>query len=447
MPRLCILSQYYLPEMGAPQGRLSEMAERLIDRGWQVKVLTALPNYPAGKIFPGYDPTRPCVETIGRVRVVRVPFYPANRGFVARIRSYLSFSRAAARHGPQLCQRPDLLYVETPPLFTGGAARRLARRWRCPLVVNVSDLWVESAIRMGVVKQGVATWLAERYELQLYRSAAGVTGQSTGIVRSIAERCPSVPVTEISNGVDLDRFEQVGSDAAARQLLGSAPGPVFVYAGLVGLAQGLDQLLQLAQQLPETVPGRIVVVGDGPCRKELETRVAAQRIERVCFVPPQPRQRIARLLNAADAAIIPLGMSLPGAVPSKIYEAMAARLPILLMADGEAGERVRQAGCGLVVEPGDVAAAREAFVELATHEALRSKLGAAGRQAAEQCYSRDVIAGRLDQFLRGCLTRWKSGKATAVSLDPSVLPRRPRKALSAATAAEIAADNPGGPVL
>lgn len=416
MPRLCILTQYYLPEMGAPQGRLSEMAERLVDRGWHVDVLTALPNYPAAEFFPQYDPNRPCVETIGRVRVARVPFYLANRGVVARIRSYLSFSRAAVRHGPRLCERPDLVYAETPPLFAGGAARRLARGWRCPLVVNVSDLWVESAIRMGVVNRGFCTRLAERYELQLFRSAAGVTGQSAGIVRSVARRCPRLPVAEISNGVDLSRFQVGECDPELRLLLGRQPGPIFIYAGLIGMAQGLQQLLDLAQNLPKSVPGRIVIVGDGPCRSELEKQAADRQINRLQFVAPQPRDRIASLLGVADAAIIPLGMSLPGAVPSKIYEAMAAGLPILLLADGEAAQRIRQAGCGRVVEPGNLAAAQREFTELASDSSLRATLGEAGRKAVARSYSRDNIAARLDQFLRARLA--SSGAAGR--------PKRPR---------------------
>jgi len=151
--------------MGAPQARLSELGERLVDAGWEVEALTALPNYPTGKIFSGYDPRTPVVEQIGRLRTVRVPLYTAKTGFFRRLRSYFSFVAGARRHGPRMCQRPDLLYVESPPLFIGYAARYLSRRWKCPFVFNVSDLWPESASRMGMVKPGIATRLAERLEL------------------------------------------------------------------------------------------------------------------------------------------------------------------------------------------------------------------------------------------------------------------------------------------
>lgn len=382
--------------MGAPQVRLSELGERLIDLGWQVETLTALPNYPTGRVFRGYPRRRPTVETVGRIRTVRVPLLPSQKGFVRRLVCYLSFAASAAFYGPRLCSRPDVLLFESPPLFLGLAARR----WRCPYVMNVSDLWPQSAIEMGVVKPGFAVRLAERLELSLYKEAAGVTGQSEEIIESISARSSGTPVQVITNGVDPSRFGPEKADAEAIALLGSEPGPVFLFAGLLGLAQGLDQILDLAASLPPEVPGRCVLVGDGPVRQALQTRIEREKISRVRLVPAQPRERIPALLAAADVAVASLGMKLRGAVPSKIYEAMASARPLLLIAAGEAARRVERAGCGLTVRPGDLAGAREAWARLATDADLRSSLGAAGRAAAETEYDRARIAERLDRFLR-----------------------------------------------
>lgn len=401
--RVLILTQYFPPEMGAPQARLSELGERLIDLGWEVEALTSLPNYPTGRVFPGYPRRRPAVESVGRIRTVRVPLLPSQKGFLKRLACYFSFAASAAWHGPRLCARPDVLFVESPPLFIGFAARRLARRWRCPYVLNVSDLWPQSAIEMGVVKPGLATRLAERLELSLYRQAAGVTGQSEEIVESVAARSPGTPVEVITNGVDPARFGPgvpAVADDAARALIGPEPGPVFLYAGLLGLAQGLDQILDVAASLPSDIPGRCVLVGEGPVREALQARIDREGIGRVRLVPAQARERIPALLAAADVAVATLGMRLQGAVPSKIYEAMAGARPLLLIAGGEAARRVEQAECGLTVQPGDLDGAREAWIRLATDPDLRARLGAAGRQAAETTYDRARIAGRLDRFLR-----------------------------------------------
>jgi glycosyltransferase involved in cell wall biosynthesis len=401
--RLCILTQYFPPEMGAPQARLSELGERLIDLGWEVEALTALPNYPTGKVFDGYDIRKPVVEQIGRIRTVRVPLYTAKSGFTKRLRSYFSFAASASRYGPRLCQRPDLLFVESPPLFIGYAAQYLSWRWNCPFVFNVSDLWPESAIRMGIVKPGFATRMAERLERKLYRKAAGVTGQSAEIIAAVRRCVPSVRAEVITNGVDPDRFGRDRTDTAAGELLGREPGPIFIFAGLLGLAQGLDQVLDLAAALPPSIPGRFVLVGEGPAREHLAERIESERIGRVRMIPAQPRERIPALLAASDVALITLGMSIPGAVPSKIYEAMATSLPILLVADGEPARRVAEAECGLAVSPGDVTSLQAAFARLATDAELRNRLGAAGRRAAETTYDRAKTAIRLDHFLSSLL--------------------------------------------
>lgn len=398
--RLVILTQYFPPEMGAPQARLSELGERLIDRGWQVEVLTALPNYPTGRVFSGYHRRRVAIEQIGRMRTVRTPLYTAKSGFAKRLASYFSFVASAGWYGPKHCQRPDLLWVESPPLFIGYAAWHLSRRWKCPYVFNVSDLWPKSAIHMGVIREGWATRLAGRLERKIYQRAAGVTGQSEEIVAEIRELAPDTPTAVITNGVDPARFGRDKLDDAARELVGPEPGPVFMYAGLLGLAQGLDQILDVARALPPEVPGRFVLVGEGPAREHLMERLGREQIARVKILPAQPRERVPALLAAADVAVITLGMSIPGAVPSKIYEAMAAELPILLVADGEPARRVAEAGCGLSVPPGAVDQALAACRRLADDATLRAELGHAGRHAAQTKYHRDRIADRLDEFLR-----------------------------------------------
>jgi len=403
MPRLCILTQYFPPEMGAPQARLSELGERLIDLGWCVEVLTALPNYPTGAIFAGYDPRHPVVESIGRIQTVRVPLYTAKSGFVKRIRSYFSFVASARRYGPRLCHQPDLLFVESPPLFIGYAGRYLSRRWKCPYVFNVSDLWPEAVIRLGMIRRGLLAWLAERLELSIYRKAAGVIGQSTETIESICGRVPKARTQVITNGVDPRKFGPDKATETARQLLGPDPGPVFVFAGLFGWAQGLDQVLDLALSLPADVPGRFVLIGDGPLRPHLENRIRAESIPRVKILSPEPLGEIPGVLAAADVALISLGMYIPGAVPSKIYEAMASSLPILLIADGEPARRVAEAGCGLTVSPGDVTGAQLAFRRLATDQNLRLRLGKEGRNAARISYDRNHLAGQLNYFLRSVL--------------------------------------------
>lgn len=403
-PRLCILTQYFPPEMGAPQGRLSELGERLIDRGWDVEALTALPNYPTGRIFPGYSPVRPHVEHVGRIRTVRVPLLPSKGGFAKRLASYFSFVAAACVWGPRLCRAPDLLLVESPPLFIGYAARFLAWRWNVGYVFNVSDLWPDSAVDMGVVGEDtLAVKMAAKLERKLYRGALGITGQSDAIVATVSARARNTPTEVVTNSVDPTRFGRDRADAEARALLGKEAGPIFIYAGLLGLAQGLDQILDLAAAWPPELSGRFVLVGDGPVRAHLEQRIERERLSRVKLLPAQPRARVPALLAAADVALITLGGTIHGAVPNKIYEAMASSLPIIIVAHGEAARRVESVGAGIAVPPRSPDQLLAACRRMIEDESLRARCGAAGRRAAETIYNRDHVAARLDQFLRARL--------------------------------------------
>ena len=219
MPRLLLLTQYFPPEIGAAQTRLFELGQELSGLGWDVEVLTALPNYPTGRVFEGYSSGKPVRETLGRLSVVRVPLRPAQSGFLNRLICYYSFVISAIRWGKKLCKKPDVLFVESPPLFIGFAAVSLSKHWRVPYVFNVSDLWPESAKRMGIVKNPLLLHLAERLELSYYRRAALVTGTSDEIVASVRQRS-STPAEVITNGVDIDRFGPQYADAEARSIVG-----------------------------------------------------------------------------------------------------------------------------------------------------------------------------------------------------------------------------------
>ena len=165
------------------------------------------------------------------------------------------------------------------------------------------------------------------------------------------------------------------------------------------MAQGLDQILDVSKQLPDSVPGRFVLIGDGPVREHLLRRIETEQLERIKVLPPQPREKIPAILASADAALITLGMSIPGAVPSKIYEAMASSLPIIIVADGEPASRVRAANCGLAVNPNDIQGLAEAVTKISKDHELRAEFGAAGREAAETTYNRENVAGVLSDFL------------------------------------------------
>ena len=235
--------------------------------------------------------------------------------------------------------------------------------------------------------------LARRLEAFCYRRAWLVSGQSREILDDIRRRFPGVRTYHLSNGVDATVFrpERVSREARQR-LVGDAAGGecVAVYAGLHGMAQGLDQVLAALARLNGAGP-LAVFIGDGPERESLLRRAAKLGLRRVRFLEAVPREDVPALLASADIAVVPLKIRLPGAVPSKIYEAMASGVPVLLVADGEAADIVRKAGAGLVVEPGDVAGLADAFARLAGDPEERRQMGRAGRDSALSRFDRSAI--------------------------------------------------------
>lgn len=394
--RIAILTQYYPPEMGAPQARLSELAAHLMRHGHEVLVLTAMPNYPQGRVYRDYAGFALKEQRDG-VDVLRAWIRPTkSTAVVPRTISYMSFVVSSILVGLVWLPRLDVLITESPPLLLGISGFLLSRLKRARWVLNVSDLWPESAVALAVLGNGPLTRLAYRLEAFCYRHAWRVSCQSHEIRANIDQRFPQVQTVSFSNGVDTRRFSPASrSDATRRELTGRA-ALVALYAGLYGVAQGLDQLLAAAERL-KTEDLRLVLIGDGPEKAALVEKAEADRLQNVTFLEPRSREDMPALLASADIAVVPLKMRLRGAVPSKLYEAMASSLPVVLVADGEPAEIVRSAQAGIVVMPGDIEGLADALRRLARSADERLRLGAAGRVAAVEGYDRTRLC---DAFVK-----------------------------------------------
>ncbi len=414
--KFAILTQYYPPEVGAPQSRLSALARAFVRRGHQVTVLTAMPNYPTGRIHKGYGG---CFrqEVRDGVRVQRTFIWPTQKTDVPRrLASYGSFVLSAALAGSLRLDAPDYLLVESPPLFLGLAGVLLSRLKRARLIFNVSDLWPESAVRLGLVRQGSAAHrLSAALEHFCYRNAWLVTGQSMEIVNDIAARFPDCKTLHLSNGVDTQAFGPDTSTPAASHVLGKNGTCIALYAGLHGLAQGLELLVAAAASLPSSANLEMILMGDGPTKASVVDRVRAQQIPRVRFLGSRPHGDMPAILATADVLLVPLLRYIPGAVPSKLYEAMASGRPVILIGEGEAARIVREHDAGIVVAPGDLGGLVQALRILSSDADLRGRLGANGRAAAVRFFERSRVAATLIELLERSLHR-PSGLVPAFEL-------------------------------
>ena len=398
--KVIIHTQYFAPEAGAPQARLLQLAKGLQQAGHEVRVLTAMPNYPTGRIYPGYGGIRRR-ERIQGIDVTRSFIYASRRfSFTSRLASYFSFVVSSLVVGLLSFGRADFVITESPPLFLGIAGYLLSRALRARWVFNVSDLWPESAVELGVVKRGsLGHRLAESLEGFCYRKAWLVSGQSSTIVETIKARCAPSRTYHLSNGVDPSVFCPAGVGDASPFHRDRVTA---IYAGLHGLAQGLDQVIEAAALLKDLDRLDFVLIGDGPSKPQLVALSRTKQVKNVSFRDPLPASSIPSVIAAADICIVPLVAHLTGAVPSKLYEAMACAKPIVLVAAGEAADIVRRTGTGIVVSPGDVEGLANAIRHLSTHAEERMMMGRLGRQAALTTFNRPRI---VDDFV-GYLTRF-----------------------------------------
>jgi glycosyltransferase involved in cell wall biosynthesis len=402
--RVLIVTQYYPPEVGAPQNRLSHLASYLKKAGHSVTVLTALPNYPTGEISDGYRGHILVDDQHDGIRVLRTWLYTRrNPGFIGRLGQYLSFATLALLIGIWKLTRQDVVFVESPPLFSGLAGSLIARLKQARLVLNISDLWCDSAVEMGMLKNRQLITLVKGIEKKLYQQADAIIGQTQGIVTRIQSEVPHKPVILVTNGATVERFGEIGKDLRARTRTEFGLEDRFVvgYAGLHGLMQDLDVVMETARLLRGCEHILFAFYGDGPSKARLMELAKSTQMENVRFFPPQPHARMPELLACFDAVVIALKQLpiLRGALPSKLFEAMAASVPIVLAGEGEARKLVEEARCGIAVQPEDPHQLAHAIMELYGNEAQRIILGQRGRTHIFQHYDRGQLHKKVETLL------------------------------------------------
>lgn len=398
--RLLILTQYYPPEIGAPQNRLHELAIRLKAYHLEVEVLTALPNYPKMKIQEGYQKGKNREEQIDGIAVHRAAIYvSASKSIVARLLNYFSFVWTSYWRGRKL-DKFDFLLVESPPLFLGYSAMALSRKLRAKLIFNVSDLWPESAEKLGIVNNPNLLKMAYRLEAKCYQRAALITGQTEGIVADIKARFPEKQVYWLPNGVNIDYYNPSNlneSDFRTRNGF-KANDLLFFYGGIIGHAQGLEVILHAAHQLLDNEHIHFILQGSGPEKARLQELKAELQLTNVHFLEPVAKVDMPAILQAIDVALVPL-KNLPlfqGAIPSKVFEALAMEVPLLLGVDGEARRHfIEKAEAGWYFEPENVQALTACILQIAKEPQMIPLAGKNGRAYVSQYFNRDQIAASL----------------------------------------------------
>jgi glycosyltransferase involved in cell wall biosynthesis len=413
---VCYVSQVYHPEN---VGVACWVPERLAADGWDVRVLTGVPNYPTGVVPPGYDASRASREMIGGIPVRRTPLYPSHDDNpIRRILNYTSWALSSVVYGTGDLRDAGLAVVYSTPVTANLAAMWARIRYGVPYVTMIQDLWPDSVFASGFVTEGLGRRLIQavmgRFAKLSYDLAAHVTVLSPSMKDVLVERgVDPAKISLVYNWVDEALFAPGAKpDPALRDDLRLGPDDfVVMYAGAMGMAQGLTALLDGVAITRH--PIHLVMVGDGIDRENLERHTAALGIgSRVHFLGRRPMASMPGLLAAADVQAVCIRDTPLFRVnmPSKVQSLLAAGHPIVAVAVGDPAGAVLDAGAGWAADPANptaVAAVLDAAAEAGT-ETLR-RMGAAGRRSYETLMSAEIGSSRLGAILRAARTSCRRG--------------------------------------
>ncbi len=395
-PRWLVLTQYYPPEIGAPQIRLRALTRHLHRFGIQVSVLTAMPNYPAGKIFPGYSGKWRMSEQIDGVPIKRTWVYAATgKSAPVRLANYFSFTFTgllAGLFGP----RPDVLFVESQPLSLGVIAILMRFLRGVPYVYNVPDLQVDVARQMGFLRNSFFLHLALGAENIFLKRSWKVSTVTHRFIDNFESRgLPRGQITFLPNGADADFLKPSPPSAALLDRWRLEGKKVFLYVGTHAYYHGLDVLIDAAallQHKPEIV---FLMIGDGPERPRLKQKAADLQLSNIIF-GESPYEEMDQLYSIGYASIATLRkIDVAKAMRlSKVFPSLSCAVPVIYAGTGEAADLLQDKKCGIVTEPENPAQLADAISGLADNPDRRQSMGAAGRILVENEYSWAAIVER-----------------------------------------------------
>jgi len=365
-------------------------------------VLTCAPNHPNGIVYPGYENRWFQWDEKDGIRVLRVKtFLGPNKGFVKRIANYVSYLFSAVVFCG-LVKKVDVVVSTSPQFFCGLAGFFVARLRRARWVLEIRDLWPESIIAVGALRQKQIIRVLEGIETFMYRSADHIVSVTNSFKKHIMARgVQEAKLSVVTNGADLDNFKPLPRRNEISAEYGLDDKFVASFIGTHGMAHGLTTVLRAADKLRGNDKIVFLLVGDGAEKENLTRQVREMDLPNVIMVGQQPKNLMASFLAASDACMVLLKKDdlFKTVIPSKIFEAMAMERPIIMGVQGESLAIVEAAGCGVAIEPENENDLVGAVLQLCEDRTFAESLGKSGRRFVEKNYSREVLAGNYLQVL------------------------------------------------
>jgi len=399
---ILFLSHYFPPEVNAPASRTYEHCKQWVKDGHQVTVVTCVPNHPRGKVYEGYRNRLFQREDKDGIRIIRVWTYvTANEGFFKRTLNYVSFMVSSILITPWV-PKVEVVVTTSPQFFNGLAGYFVSRLKRIPWLLEIRDLWPESILVVGAIRNRAIIRLLEWAELFAYRQADRIVPVTDAFKRyMMGKGIPPTKIEVIKNGVDLSFFKKVAGPNPIAVELGLQGKFVASYFGTHGMAHCLETMLYSARQLKKHEGIVFLLVGDGAERQRLVAMRDEMALHNVIMLDQQPKEKMPYLWALSDVSLVLLKKSelFTTVIPSKIFESMAMEKPIILGVEGESAEIIKIANAGFCIEPENSRELGERMLEFYRNRDLAMKLGKNGRTHVVRHYDRTVLARRYVSLL------------------------------------------------
>ncbi len=402
--KILIYSYNYHPEPIGIAPLMTELAEGLVARGHEVRVLTGMPNYPERRIYEGYRGKLYATEMRNGVRVQRCYVWVRPRpGLVTRMLldgSFVltSFVRAIG------FWRPDVILLTSPPLPVSIPAALLGFLLRCPVILNLQDILPEAAVHTGLLKNQRAIALFEHLERFAYASATRISVIADGFVENLrSKQVPLAKMALISNWVDVNFIRPLAKDNAFRAEHGLNGSFVVSYSGNIALTQGMETTIEAARLLANYPQIRFIIVGEERALSKLQDYCQEREVKNVLLLPFQPRERLPEMLAAADVGLIVQKSNVVGFnMPSKTQVLLASGRAIVASVPlhGTAARAVNKSQGGVVVPPESPQAMADAILRLYHQPEEAAEMGRRGRQFAMENYSFERALDRYEQLFQ-----------------------------------------------
>jgi colanic acid biosynthesis glycosyl transferase WcaI len=398
--KILLLSQYHSPE---PAFKSQLLGTGLIQLGHSVKAITGFPNYPEGRIYPGYKQRLWARENMDGIRLLRLPLYPDHgRSWAKRALNYISFAASSSFLGPLLSGPADVMWVYHPPLTVGIPAWLIGAMRRIPFVYEIQDMWPETLKSTGMMNSPRALKLLSAMANFIYNRASAITVLSPGFKRNlISKGVPENKIHIMPNWANEELYRPLPKDDAMAAEYGLAGRFNVVFAGNMGAAQALGNVLSAAERLDDLPEVQFVMIGSGVDQHKLEAAVRYRGLRNVRFIERQPEEQMPGFLALADILLVHLKKDplFEITIPSKTIAYLACGRPILASIAGDGADVVQTAGAGLVCEPENPVALAESVRRFFHMSPLqRRMMGDAGRSAFINNYTRKVLMRRYESL-------------------------------------------------